>query len=162
LNDHFIARLQSGDWTRFTAEGRGLDNLMQTADLTPLRPSTLLARQLAPALYTSETKLARHEAVRRMARVAVALERHRLRHGSHPETLSSLVPDFLSEIPLDPMTGTQMLRYQRLDDGTFKLWSVGLNGRDDAGIMTSDRESNDETGDWVWPPAQPTQAVRLF
>lgn len=162
LNDHFISRLQSGDWTRFTADGRGLDNLMQSADLTPLRPSTLMAKQLAPALYTAESKLARHEAVRRMARVAVALERHRLRHGSHPETLSSLVPDLLADIPLDPMTGTQMLRYQRLDDGTFKLWSVGLNGRDDDGIMT-DRQSNHyQTGDWVWPPAQPTQAARLF
>jgi hypothetical protein len=162
LNDHFIARLQSGDWTRFTAEGRGLDNLMQTADLTPLRPSTLMAKQLAPALYTAESKLARHEAIRRMARVAVALERHRLRHGAHPESLTALVPDFLSEIPLDPMTGTQFLRYQRLDDGTFNLWSVGLNGRDDGGVMT-DRQSNHyQTGDWVWPPAQPTQAARLF
>jgi hypothetical protein len=46
---------------------------------------------------------------------ALATERYRRRHGSWPDTLERLVPDFLSAVPLDPHDG-KPLRYHRRAD----------------------------------------------
>ncbi len=52
----------------------------------------------------------------------IAVERYRLRHGSLPDSLESLVPEFLETLPIDPYTGTA-LRYERLEPG-YKISSV--------------------------------------
>ena len=69
---------------------------------------------------------------RRMAVTAIALERFRLRHGEYPAQLAGLVPAFLPKAPIDLMDG-KPLRYRRKDDGTFLLYSVGEDGKDDEG-----------------------------
>ena len=42
------------------------------------------------------------------------------------------MPEFVPKVPLDPVDG-QPLRYRRNADGTFLLYSVGENGKDDGG-----------------------------
>ena len=69
---------------------------------------------------------------RECARVAVALRLHRLARGTYPDALAALVPEFLSELPKDPMTGTNLL-YRREGQG-FVVYSIGLNGKDDGGL----------------------------
>ena len=39
------------------------------------------------------------------AAIAVALRRFRLDHGTHPDTLAELAPQYLKAVPLDPFTG---------------------------------------------------------
>jgi len=73
-----------------------------------------------------------HETIRRLTITAIALERHRLRHGSYPESLAVLVPDVLREVPVD-FQDAHPLRYRREANGEFLLWSVGKNGIDDGG-----------------------------
>ena len=85
----------------------------------------------------------RIETMRQMTRAAIALERHRLKHGRPPETLAKLVPEFLAEAPGDCMTGRPLL-YRLSNDGSFTLYSTGDNGRDDDG--TGD--------DLIWPKAK--------
>lgn len=86
---------------------------------------------------------------------AVALRRHAMWHGTFPETLNALVPDLLTEPPVDYMDGAP-LRYRRNKDGTFLLYSVGADGRDDGGDHAP--KSGTPTNplplagrDWVWP-----------
>jgi hypothetical protein len=56
----------------------------------------------------------------------------------------------------------QPFKYQRTDDGWFLLYSVGLDGQDDGGVMFSDDKSDKEDKDWPWPvPTRPAKH-RLF
>jgi hypothetical protein len=91
-----------------------------------------------------------------LARVAIALERHRMRHGAFPETLEGLdaavVP--AGGLPHDLVTGDP-LRYRRTDNGRFDLYAVGWNGTDDGGVTAWHNEARTgpdrAQGDWVWP-----------
>jgi hypothetical protein len=85
---------------------------------------------------------------------AIALKRHELRYGRFPTALAALIPEFLPALPHDFMDG-QPLRYHPNRDGTFLLYSVGANARDDGGDPipgTSDTPIDPWNGrDWVWP-----------
>jgi hypothetical protein len=114
-------------------------------------PCNLLARQLIPVLFKLTNKSCNAQTTVNLARLAVALERHRLANGSYPEKLDALAPRFLEKIPLDVFDG-KPLRYRLQSDGTFLLYSIGVNQTDDSGKVVL-RESgglNLEEGDWVW------------
>jgi len=84
------------------------------------------------------------------ARLAFALERYRNLHGNYPETLDVLAPQFITVIPHDLMNG-QPLKYRRTDDGTFLLYSVGWDGKDDGGMPEKSTSwPFKREGDWVW------------
>lgn len=83
-----------------------------------------------------------------LLRTGIALERHRLAHGAHPETLAALAPEFLTEIPADPCDGGP-LRYRRQADGSPLAWSIGIDGIDEGGKPHQRREK----GDRVWATA---------
>lgn len=86
-----------------------------------------------------------------LARVACALERHRLQDGRFPERLTDLVPRFLDALPHDLHDG-QPLRLQTAADHIL-LYSIGDNGTDDLGHTggrRSDYLPNLTEGDWVW------------
>ncbi|MCW5769683.1 MAG: hypothetical protein KIT19_13475 [Phycisphaeraceae bacterium] len=77
-------------------------------------------------------------------RIMIALERYRLSRGEYPATLSSLVPDFLIEIPIDPWSG-EPLAYTRIDPITDKhrrsylLYSIGSDKVDNGGLPPPER-----------------------
>jgi len=72
----------------------------------------------------------------------LAIERYRLEHGSLPDTLEVLAPDYMAEIPRDPFSDGP-LRYRRHDNG-FTLSSTGLNG------VNMGQGKNDSESDWNW------------
>ena len=74
----------------------------------------------------------RGETQRSLCLAALALRRHELRHGRPPADLAALTPELLAATPVDFMVG-QPLRYRVEDDGTWRLYSVGLDGKDDGG-----------------------------
>ena len=98
----------------------------------------------------------RSETQRRLTITALALERFRLRHGKYPPELAALVPQFLSAVPIDLMSA-KPLRYRLNADGTFTLYSVGEDGRDDGGDPSLASAANKfglwEGKDAVWPTA---------
>lgn len=111
------------------------------------------------------------EAYRRLVVAALALERHRSQFGAYPPTLSALVPEFLSEAPVDFMDG-KPLRYKRAENGHYVLYSTGLDVQDDGGVgRCSDRRQQvhqppsaaptQRGTDLVWrrPAARPKNAV---
>lgn len=109
------------------------------------------------------TKLAAEEIRYRLMATAIALHRFRLRENEFPESLGKLVPAFLPAVPLDLMDG-QPLRYERLVNGTFKLYSIGCYDGDNSG-NGAHKYSHAISGepffglvtdwperlDWIWP-----------
>jgi hypothetical protein len=99
---------------------------------------------------------------------AVALKRFQLQHGKLPETLDELAPEFFRFVPIDPYDG-KSLRYHPNADGTYLLYSVGDDGKDDGGDPTNTASGssnlywqNTRARDWVWPqPATPAE-VQFF
>ncbi len=81
------------------------------------------------------------------ALIVCALERFKLAHGSYPETLVALAPQFIEKIPAD-IIGGQPLHYRRAPDGKFLLYSVGWNETDDNGSPGT--LADVKNGDWVW------------
>jgi hypothetical protein len=80
-------------------------------------------------------------------RILAAIELFREQRGASPTSLSELTPDYLSEIPMDPFTGKPFT--YRLTDGSYVLYSVGPDAKDDGGAPL-DRGTNE--GDIViWP-----------
>ena len=115
-------------------------------------------------------KVMRVETAKQATIVAIALKRYQLKHGNYPPDLNSLVPEFVSTVPLDAVNG-QPLRYRRNSNGTFLLYSVGENGVDDDGDPSLEKgvESssfnwqNPHALDWVWPqPATPEEIQKYY
>ena len=111
---------------------------------------------LMPNYVRVRTMCLRHETQRRFTITALALKRYRLRHGKFPTELDALVPQFLSAVPMDLMSA-KPLRYRLNGDGSFTLYSVGKNGRDDGGDSTSTIApllyGECEDKDHFWPAA---------
>ncbi len=123
------------------------------ADRGP-RPTAydLFSRMLVPALLGTAEKTARSQTLVDLARVAIALERYRLAHGKYPETLEVIVPQFIVKLPHDIING-QPLKYRHTDDGSFVLYSIGWNEKDDGGkvvLSKTGNRLNSKEGDWVW------------
>jgi len=74
----------------------------------------------------------RQETQRSLMIAAIALQRFQLRYGKLPPDLESLAPEFLTAVPVDYMNG-QPLHYRLEPDGSFRLYSMGEDGKDDGG-----------------------------
>jgi hypothetical protein len=88
--------------------------------------------------------------------LACALERYRLAHGNYPSSLDALRPDYCTSIPTDVING-EPYHYRMLPDGSYRLYSVGWNGKDDGGTLvykeidyTPTSQIDYDQGDWVW------------
>jgi len=75
------------------------------------------------------------EIERQMTLAAIALRRFQLRHGQLPPSLEALVPEFLPAVPCDYL-GAKPLSYRLKADGSYVLYSVGEDGKDDGGDPT--------------------------
>jgi hypothetical protein len=83
---------------------------------------------LLPAVGSPRSRAVRDALELEATRVVCALKLYQLAHGTPPEQLADLVPDFLSSVPIDPFDG-KPLRYRR--DGTnWVIWSVGSDLKD--------------------------------
>ncbi|MES2572706.1 MAG: hypothetical protein V4710_21970, partial [Verrucomicrobiota bacterium] len=91
--------------------------------------------------------------------IACALERFRLAKNAYPLRLEALVPEFLHAIPLDVIDGAPM-RYHRTANGSFELWSIAINHRDERATVDPEKNLRDQP-DWVWRyPGAPEVALR--
>jgi hypothetical protein len=114
-------------------------------------------------------KVMRVEAAKQITVTAIALKRYQLKHGNYPADLNSLVPGFISTVPLDPVDG-QPLRYRPNADGTFLLYSVGENGVDDGGNSSLEKGvtsssfnwQNIHALDWVWPQPAAEAEIQAY
>jgi len=107
-------------------------------------------------------KIATAETRQRLGITAIALKRYELKYGKLPLNLKTLAPEFLSAVPIDPMSG-KALCYRLNGDGSFVLYSVGEDGKDDGGdptpAMAGAQPDLWEGRDAVWPSAASEEEV---
>ncbi len=104
FSDHFDALIAA---TR-NEDGRVGMNLDETALFARIPAWNVLGRIILPSLSRSHelTLRARSNFVR--ARTALAAAAYRRDRGQDPPSLSALAPDYLAEVPIDPMTGHEL------------------------------------------------------
>ncbi len=110
----------------------------------------LLARMTMPDLRRVFQRIGQGKTQHDLARLAIALEKHFLTHGSYPDTLAPVLTD-------DPALAAlhdQPYRYRRDADGGFTLWGVGQNRHDDGGTFpdanVAPGANRYDSGDLVW------------
>ncbi len=145
--DEMLSRIDPGARRYFG--DRGIDSLDGDLKSLPRRTYYLLVALLAPALETVEKKYVQAATITELARLACALERYRLARETFPQALADLTPDFLASVPAEIVSG-EAYRYRRTDDGSFVLYSTGLDLRDDGGVIDPKKKSAKDQTDWVW------------
>jgi hypothetical protein len=86
------------------------------------------------------------------AETALAIERHRLKHGELPDTLDALIGEFIDRVPVDPFDG-EAVRYRKLEKNGYTLYIIGEDGVDDGGLDRKQMaektgEKHPESYDW--------------
>lgn len=110
-------------------------------------PWTFLTKLSAPVLIDALRLFAVSQTYADEARIACAIERYRLAHGSLPATLDDLR---MENLPHDVISGDPL--HYRPAGQDYILYSVGWNGVDDGGkvIFRDSKNVDYEQGDWVW------------
>ena len=111
-------------------------------------------------------KAMRAEMERSLVIGAIALKRYSLRHRKFPTSLSELVPEFVSFVPTDYMDGMP-LKYRLNANGSFILYSVGEDGKDDGGdanliTRTTGGITRSSRKDFVWPQPALREEVEAY
>jgi hypothetical protein len=111
-------------------------------------------------------KALRAETDRSLTICAIALKRYSLRHGKPPASLAALVPEFLPSVPIDYMDG-KPVKYHLNAGGSFTLYSVGEDGKDDGGDASAAPEHQDSASSWfrkdfVWPSAASPEEAEAY
>ena len=88
---------------------------------------------------------ARGQGANDLGAVACALERYWLTHGSYPERLGELAPEYIAAMPQE-IVAQGPLKYRRTDNGFYDLYSIGFSGKD-VGVY---RSGGLDYGNWVW------------
>ena len=108
----------------------------------------LLSAIMLPSLSKIPPRAAAAQTAVDEAAIACALERCRLANGQFPESLEPLVPQFISQLPNDVISG-EPYQYHLRPDGQFALYSAGWNEKDDGGVPGKTL-FDEKGGDWVW------------
>ncbi len=106
----------------------------------------ILCALLLPATKASIQAEHRSLMQQDLARVALALAAYRAEQGNYPESLDTIGPKYLGEMPADRFSG-KPLRYALRDEGQgYLLYSLGPNQRDDA---ATSHISQTLRGEWI-------------
>ncbi len=128
----------------------GTGGLEETKWVRILRHRSI-STEMGPLLKYDLHRAAGAQTAFNLAAIACSLERYRLAKGCFPGALETLVPQFISPLPNDVLTGDPY-KYRLTDDGRFVLYSVGWNEKDDGGVPGESWFSHpdDPQGDCVW------------
>ena len=112
----------------------------------------VMVGSITPSLSNVARSYARNESLINAARIVVALERYRLENDAWPESLGTLIPDYLERVPLDAPSSDPFS--YRVTDGEALLYSLGADGDDDGGRHNENalRGGSDADGDVVLFP----------
>jgi uncharacterized membrane protein len=112
---------------------KAADKFGKTLDAAVAKRGKLsVAAMLLPSIGAATTRDVQIRARLRCARVALAIERYRLKHKKLPKTLAVLAPKFIKELPADPFTGKGLMLKLGKEKG-YMVYSVGQNQKDDGG-----------------------------
>lgn len=109
------------------------------------RYTQAIAIMAAPVSGAAVARVLQIEAEIDNARVAIAVERYRLKHGAYPADLAALLPEFLPALPVDEINH-RPIEYRLRPDGTPLIYQWGGDGDDDGGTPRKSLRH----GDVVW------------
>ncbi len=135
------------------------DKIDSEKEFMKIVKGNLLLEILAPAVgrvvetgYRNKTDVQATVAI-------IALQRYKEDKGQYPDSLNDLIAaGFLKELPIDPWSDKPLI-YRKTDAG-FTLYSVGLNFKDDGGVMAKDKDGKINQWDYkegdavFWPAAK--------
>jgi len=98
--------------------------------LTPNAVGQILFSMLAPSIDGLCLRMCVVDLYGSAIQTLLALKAHKQDHGSLPDSLNELVPDYLKKVPMDAFDG-KALRYDR---GKKIVYSVGKDLKDDGGL----------------------------
>ncbi len=110
----------------------------------------MLDRSL-PAYRAVRMTFEKAKGLREGALLGIALQLYRREHGKWPESLNQLVPLSLPSLPIDRINGGP-LRY-RIVDGQPVIYSLGVDGKDDGGVLPDYCMGDPWRYRLLWPPA---------
>ncbi|MCE9609784.1 MAG: hypothetical protein K8R23_06200 [Chthoniobacter sp.] len=148
--NHFLDELSSRidlNQRRYFGD-RSAPSSPENVKSTPEKYRFILFVIMASVFESIEQRYVQAASMTDHARIACALGRFRLARGAYPDALAGLVPEFLPSIPVEVVNG-EPYRYRRTDDGSFILYSVGTDLRDDGGVIDPQKKSSKQA-DWVW------------
>jgi hypothetical protein len=120
---------------------------------SPRRYRYFVSMMAIPNYARAGERAVQTETERQMTLAVIALKRFQVRHGNLPSSLEALVPEFLTAVPYDYMSA-KPLCYRAGSDGSYVIYSVGEDGKDDGGDPNPPpgQPSGLWTGrDAVWP-----------
>jgi len=133
----------------------GIDDI----DISSMMSQSVLSIQRFPQ------RIFKTEVARQLVIATLALKRFQLRHGAYPAQMSDMATEFVTTIPYDPADG-KSLRYRLNSDGSFTLYSIGEDEKDDGGDALPAIPSKSTTWlqgrDWVWPQPASDDEVEMF
>jgi hypothetical protein len=117
-------------------------------------PRRFMAGIMVPAISGVSKRTFEAAVVTELADLSCALELYRKRNGQYPESLGSLVSEYIERIPVDRFSPSgDPIRYRREGD-RYTLFSVGQNRKDDGGAVALKKHSSNRVdrkrGDLVW------------
>lgn len=155
--DMLVLPMKRGGLRGLIKESEAHNDTLKKIKSSPLtHMNGFLTAMMLPAISGFSHRMTVVETLRKQAVIACALERWHLIHNSYPESLQSLVPQYLPEVPTDVLDG-KPIRYRQTADGRYALWATGFDGKDDNGQVTAKASEPlgniykpDYQGDWAW------------
>jgi hypothetical protein len=163
--DRLVAAMREPDRARREREFEKIETDVKELKIDAARRAGLLARVMAgqdpgkevgeaigdvliglllPAVQKVQQAHDRSVQIERNLHVAFALAAYRADNGRYPARLDDLAPKYLAEVPNDLFTGRPLI-YKPSEKG-YRLYSVGVNGKDDGGRWTDDTPPGDDPG----------------
>ena len=124
-------------------------NQKTVEEFKKIRPGNFIASISLPNFSRAIQVIALNQTYINEAIIGCALERYRLQHGTYPEKLETVKPEFLQQIPNDIVNGKPLV-YRLTGDGQYLLYSLGWDLKDDNGTAAKLAWQSDQAGDWVW------------
>jgi hypothetical protein len=118
----------------------------------PILPTDPINAVLLPVFDKASLKEKDMQMQSNLLLTAFALRAYQAEKGDSPENLEALVSGgYLSKIPADPFSesGESPVQYRRLENGKYLLYSIGPDGKDDAGMPIKSAYANGKPKDWV-------------
>ena len=107
-------------------DGPTIESLNRLESIRASAPSNawyaVYSRSLVPSLTRAVVLWLRSVGQLRAMQVAIAAERYRLANHRWPEAASELVPEFLRDVPIDPIDD-RFIRFARIPEG-IKSWTI--------------------------------------
>jgi hypothetical protein len=127
----------------------GFEEVAKAAQLGKDVPETMgraigdiLITLLLPAIHKVQVAADRAEQTQRNLHIAFALAIYQRENGKYPEKLDALAPKYLAKVPDDLFTGKPLV-YKPTEKG-YQLYSLGPNGKVDAGRGREDDPASDD------------------